>query len=111
MRLLALAQCNITDLYLNIIAIMRLTRRTNCNNLGGCVAEYFFSRTQPTDEHFIQGRIDHHFSEHDTLFGRYTFDNANVNRWSASTLPDAFTKERSRNQYVTIEQQHTLSST
>ncbi|MGI9064989.1 MAG: carboxypeptidase regulatory-like domain-containing protein [Pyrinomonadaceae bacterium] len=93
------------------VLLDKLFPHSNGNNLGGGVAEYFFSRTQPTDEHFIQGRIDHHFSKRDTLFGRYTFDNGKVNRWSASTPPDSFTKERSRNQYVTIEQQHTFSST
>src|SRR5262245_33198582 len=91
------------------ILVERLFPRANGKNLGGGVAEYFFSRTQPTDEHLIQGRIDHHFSERDTLFGRYTFDNGKVNRWSNSTPPDSSTKERSRNQYVTIEQQHTFS--
>jgi outer membrane receptor protein involved in Fe transport len=81
----------------------------NGRNLGGGIAEYFFSRSQPTNEHFIQGRIDHRFSEHDTLFGRYTFDNGNVDRWASSTPPAAFTKERSRNQYLTIEAQHSFS--
>jgi hypothetical protein len=91
------------------ILVEKLFPRANGKNLGGGVAEYFFSRTQPTDEHLIQGRIDHHFSERDTMFGRYTFDNGKVNRWSGSTPPDSFTKERSRNQYVTIEEQHTFS--
>ncbi|HLA09198.1 MAG TPA: carboxypeptidase regulatory-like domain-containing protein [Pyrinomonadaceae bacterium] len=91
------------------VLVDKLFPHANGSNLGGGVAEYFFSRTQPTDEHFIQGRIDHHFSERDTLFGRYTFDNGKVNRWSASTPPNSFTKERSRNQYVTIEMQHTFS--
>src|SRR5437588_1203032 len=91
------------------VFVDKLFPHSNGNNLGGGAAEYFFSRMQPTDEHFIQVRIDQHFSERDTLFGRYTFDNGKVNRWSASTPPDSFTKERSRNQYVTIEQQHTFS--
>ncbi len=41
-------------------------------------AGYSFTRQQPTDEYFAQGRIDHRFSEKDMLFGRYTFDNGNV---------------------------------
>jgi hypothetical protein len=92
------------------VLLDKLFPHANGNNLGGGVAEYFFSRTQPTDEHFLQGRIDHRFSNRDTLFGRYTFDNGKVNRWSASTPPDALTQERSRNQYVTLEQQHTFSA-
>src|SRR5207302_542037 len=44
----------------------------NGRSLGGGAAEYQFTLTQPTDEHFAQMRIDHHFASGDTLFGRYT---------------------------------------
>src|SRR5207248_855011 len=44
------------------VLLDKLFPQANGNNLGGGVAEYLFSRTQPTDEHFIQGRLDHHFS-------------------------------------------------
>ncbi len=93
------------------VLVDKLFPRANGRNLGGGVAEYFFSRTQPTNEDFYQGRIDHTFSTKNTMFGRYTLDNGNVNRWSAATPPDSFTKERSRNQYLTIEHQHTFSPT
>jgi len=93
------------------VLVDKLFPRANGRNLGGGVAEYFFSRTQPTNEDFYQGRIDHTFSTKNTIFGRYTLDNGNVNRWSAATPPDSFTKERSRNQYLTIEHQHTFSPT
>ena len=36
--------------------------RANGRSLGGGAAEYLFSGTQPTDEHFVQGRVDHRFS-------------------------------------------------
>ncbi|HET8548322.1 MAG TPA: carboxypeptidase regulatory-like domain-containing protein [Bryobacteraceae bacterium] len=77
--------------------------------LGGGVAEYLFSRSQPTNEYFTQGRIDHRFSSKDTLFGRYTFDTGNVDRQLFNKPPIVFTKERSRNQYVTLEEQHTFT--
>src|SRR5216684_631579 len=83
--------------------------RANGPVLGGGVAEYSFTRSQPTDEYFAQGRIDHHFSEKDILFGRYTFDNGNVERQINNKPPDVFFKERSRNQYVTLEHVHTFS--
>jgi hypothetical protein len=83
--------------------------RANGRVLGGGVAEYSFTRNQPTDEYFAQGRIDHHFSEKDILFGRYTFDNGNVDRQINNKPPDVFFKERSRNQYVTLEHVHTFS--
>src|SRR5437588_8334833 len=83
--------------------------RANGRVLGGGVAEYSFTRSQPTDEYFAQGRIDHHFSEKDILFGRYTFDDGNVDRQINNKPPDVFFKERSRNQYVTLEHVHTFS--
>ncbi len=82
----------------------------NGNNLGGGAAEYLFSLSQPTNEHFAQGRVDHHISEHDIVWGRFTFDNGTVDRQPTNKPPLAFTKERSRNQYLTLEQQHTFAS-
>src|SRR5437588_3303049 len=70
------------------------------------VGQYFFTRNQPTDEYFVQGRIDYRFSEKDTLFGRYTFDNGKVDRQPSLKLPVVFFKERSRNQYLTLEHVH-----
>ena len=81
----------------------------NGRDLGGGVAQYLFSRSQPTDEYFAQGRIDHRFSASNSLFGRYTFDNGNVDRPPTVKLPVTSTKERSRNQYVTLEYQHVFS--
>ncbi|HKQ78000.1 MAG TPA: TonB-dependent receptor [Blastocatellia bacterium] len=82
----------------------------NGRNLGGGVAEYLFTESQPTNEHFVQGRIDHQLSSRDSLWGRYTFDNGNVDRQAFNKPPIAFTKERSRNQYLTLEHQHTFAS-
>src|SRR5215471_2719942 len=81
----------------------------NGRNLGGGAAEYLFSTGQPTNEHFAQARIDHHFANSDSLFVRYTFDNGNVNRWPPTKPPVTFTQEKSRNQYATVEYQHTFS--
>src|ERR1041385_1953753 len=81
----------------------------NGRDLGGGVAQYLFTRPQPTNEYFTQGRIDHRFSPSDSLFGRYTLDNGNVNRPPTTKVPIANTKERSRNQYVTLEYQHVFS--
>src|SRR5262247_1068945 len=81
----------------------------NGRNLGGGAAEYLFSGKQPTNEHFTQARIDHHFANNDSLFVRYTFDNGNVNRTPPTKPPVTFTQEKSRNQYATVEYQHTFS--
>jgi outer membrane receptor protein involved in Fe transport len=81
----------------------------NGRNLGGGAAEYLFSKTQPTNEHFAQGRVDHHFGSNESVFVRYTFDNGNVNRTSPAKPPIVYTQENSRNQYATIEHLHTFS--
>jgi outer membrane receptor protein involved in Fe transport len=81
----------------------------NGPNKGNGIAQYFFTVPQPTNEYFAQGRIDHRFSEKDSFFGRYTFDNGKVNRQINNKTPVDFTKERSRNQYLTLEHQHIFS--
>lgn len=83
----------------------------NGRDLGGGVAQYLFTAPQPTNEFFVQGRIDHRFSSSDALFGRYTIDDGNVDRPPTIKLPITNTKERSRNQYVTLEYQHIFSAT
>ncbi len=82
----------------------------NGRNLGGGVAEYLFSLSQPTNEHFAQGRIDHQLTGRDRVWGRYTFDGGNVDRQPFNKPPVAFTKERSRNQYLSLEYQHSFAS-
>jgi hypothetical protein len=82
----------------------------NGRDLGGGVGQYLFTAPQPTNEHFIQGRIDHRFSPAASLFGRYTIDTGTVTRPPIVRLPVTHTSERSRNQYVTLEYQHIFSS-
>ena len=91
--------------------ILALFPHANGKDLGGGVAQYLFSAPQPTNEYFTQGRIDHHFSANDLLFGRYTFDNGTVNRPPTVKVPITLTAERSRNQYATLEYQHVFSPT
>src|SRR5437879_4017292 len=83
----------------------------NGRALSGGIGEYLFSRSQPTDEHFVQGRLDHHFSNKDTFFTRYTFDNGKVNRIPINKTPITYTAESTRNQYVTAEWRHTFAPT
>ena len=92
--------------YLNV-----LFPRANGTSLGGGAAEYLFSGTQPTDEHFYQGRLDHRLSPTDSLFVRYTYDRAAVDRIPPDKPPISIIVERTRNTYVTAEHQHTFSPT
>jgi outer membrane receptor protein involved in Fe transport len=83
--------------------------RANGRSLGGGAAEYLFSGTQPTDEHFFQARVDHRLSPSDTLFVRLTHDRGDVDRIPPDKPPINLQVERTRNTYVTLEQQHTFS--
>jgi outer membrane receptor protein involved in Fe transport len=83
--------------------------RANGRSLGGGAAEYLFTGTQPTDEHFIQGRVDHRFSPTNSLFVRATHDRGDVDRIPPDKPPISLIVERTRNTYVTAEHQHTIS--
>jgi hypothetical protein len=83
--------------------------RANGRSLGGGGAEYLFSARQPTDEHFFQGRVDHRFSRGDNLFVRYTYDRGDVNRTPPDKPPISIIEERTRNTYVTVEHQRSIS--
>jgi len=83
--------------------------RANGASLGGGAAEYLFSGTQPADEHFYQGRLDHRLSSTDSLFVRVTYDRAAVDRIPPDKPPISLIIERTRNTYVTAEHQHTFS--
>src|SRR5436309_628458 len=63
--------------------------RANGRSLGGGASEYLFSRTQPTNEYVAHGRIDHRIAGGDSLFGRYTFDDAKVDRVPTNKPPIA----------------------
>src|SRR5207244_11280065 len=55
--------------YLDLFPLPNSTR-----TFSGGIGEYLFSRSQPTDEHYVQGRIDHHYSNKEAIFTSYTFD-------------------------------------
>jgi hypothetical protein len=79
----------------------------NGRDFGGGLAEYTFPFKQNTDETYWQGRIDHRFSENNSFFGRYTFDDAaRVLPTSYPLLVDSFT---SRHQYLTLEDTHVIN--
>ena len=85
--------------------------RPNGPLLGNGGGEYFFSQTQPTDEHFYQVRIDHRPSAANSFFVRATHDRADVVRVPPNKPPIATVDEATRNTYVTGEYQHTFSQT
>lgn len=84
--------------------------RANGRSLGNGGAEYLFSGTQPTDEHFYQLRVDHRLSAADSAFVRATHDRADVARIPANKPPISTIDEQTRNTYITGEHLHTFSS-
>ena len=83
----------------------------NGRSLGGGASEYLFTDTQPTDEHFFQGRVDHRFTANDNVFVRYTYDRGDVERIPTDKPPISIIPEQTRNTYVTAEHQRILSPT
>ena len=78
-------------------------------NVGNTGLQNFTGSASTTqDENFVFGRVDHHFSDRDSIFSSYVFDNA---RTLAATVPVAGygSKEFGRNQYLTIEENHLFS--
>ena len=70
--------------------------------------EFSYLSSEKTHEDYIQGRIDQNFSERDSMFGRYTYDNTN------ETYPKIFPYFDSglveRQQYLTLSENHTFSA-
>lgn len=65
--------------------------------------------TRPIDQDYFMGRIDHRFSESDTFFARYTYDDS-VQIAKSSILPeDIFNNRRSRRQYLTLSETRVFS--
>ncbi len=74
--------------------------------------ELFTVQTEPTNEDFFTGRIDHNFSDSDSLFGRYTIQDGskeNARDGGGSSLPFGATAVENRNQYFTAEWKHIFS--
>jgi hypothetical protein len=88
-------------------AYLALVPLPNDRNFGDGTGEYVQAVSQATNEDFLTGRVDHNLSERTQMFGRYTFDNANIQLPDAISLVRADTK--SRNQYLTFETSHTFN--
>jgi outer membrane receptor protein involved in Fe transport len=71
--------------------------------------QYTFPFTQPTRVDYVQGRVDHAFSQADSLFVRYSMDDSyQYNQASFSRFNNDWT---SRNQFTTVSETHVFSPT
>jgi hypothetical protein len=78
----------------------------NGEDLGNGTAFFIRSHNDETRDDFFTTRIDHQFSDHDSFFGRYSFDDSKADQ-AVEVLQDALTN--GRNQYVTLGEDHIFS--
>ncbi|MBI4443796.1 MAG: TonB-dependent receptor [Acidobacteria bacterium] len=79
----------------------------NGGSIGRGLGQNFAPQFLPTDENFFTLRVDHKISERDSLFGRYTFDDASSVSPSGSYVFRSLTE--SRQQYLTLVATHIFS--
>ncbi|MCA1563791.1 MAG: TonB-dependent receptor, partial [Acidobacteria bacterium] len=78
----------------------------NGPELGGGLAAFTFPFDRATRETLVNLRVDHSFSNAGTLFVRYTLDDAT--RSLPTSLPRFWSEQKSRNQWLTIEEKRML---
>ena len=74
----------------------------NGSDFGNGTARLFSNPSRPIDEDYTTGRVDHTFSDSDSLFVRYTFDRAVLS--SPTQYPNVATNSLTKSQYVTISE-------
>lgn len=85
----------------------------NCLTIGCDLGGYFETAAAPPltiDENYYMGRVDYTLGSNDSLFARFTFDNANVGdpRDPYGIFPET---DHTRNQFLTITERHVASAT
>ena len=97
-----------------IVPLLSLFPLPNGPDLGGGVGQLINQGSRRLDENYVTGRIDHRFSDNDSLFVRYVFDHGSLTEPypSPSTIDPVFgSLLRSRNQYITIQENRIFSNT
>ena len=75
---------------------------------SGASGIYTTQVTEPSRETYLVGKVDHTFSDHDSMAVRYTFDKAsNVQPLAIPVFSDRY---RNKNQYVTTEWKHVFGN-
>lgn len=71
--------------------------------------EFFNSYSQPTNDYYWMARVDHHFSDSDSVFARYTFDKSQRSAPDGGGLGQLTTIIKW--QYATVNYSHIFSPT
>jgi len=90
-----------------------LSGNTSCVAAGCDLGGYYAAAVAPplvVNEDYIMGRVDYALGANDSLFGRYTIDNAKIGdpRDPMEIFPET---DHTRNQLVTITERHVFSAT
>jgi len=76
-------------------------------NTSGDLGTFTFTAQQVVDENFLTGRVDHRFSDKDSLFGSYMFDRTPYS--SPDGLDNVEFNTLTSRQFVSIEETHIFS--
>ena len=85
----------------------------NCVSINCDLGGYYETAGEPpltNDENYYMGRVDYTLGQNDSVFARFTFDNANVGdpRDPYQIFPET---DHTRNQFLTITERHIASAT
>jgi len=95
----------------NVTPYLAAYPQPNGAKRGGGVAESLYSFKQPADEDYFAIKVDHRLTDKSSIFVRYTISDGSVTRLPGSAPTPAFIEpEQSRNQYVTLEDKHILTT-
>src|SRR5438309_937135 len=79
----------------------------NSYRVGGGFAQHSSPQFLPTNENFLTLRLDHQLSSGDSMFGRYTFDDANSDQ-AGDTYAFAI-RTKTRRQFLTLVESHVFN--
>lgn len=81
----------------------------NAVDLGDGTSREGININQPIDESYFQIRADHNFSESDSIFGRFTYQDSEQSRYTLTKNWSAI--DGVKNRFLTLEHKHIFSPT
>ena len=102
-----LSQCQVTNIDPTAATYLNFWPVANGANLGQNTAIYNFAINNVVHDNFVTARIDHHFSDKDTLSGTYLYDNALNNQ--PDPLNQVLFGNTSTRQTVSLQETHVFS--
>lgn len=93
----------------SVIPYLNLMPLPNGQELGDGTARYNFALTQHANQNYVNGRMDHQFSESDSMFGSYVIDDSHSS--GLSVIQGISDPNFFRSQYASVEESHIFSPT